>query len=328
MNIYITLDYELFLNDITGDVDHCLIIPTKELLKVLEKHQVKATFFVDMAYLYRVNELRSLYANLQEDYKKVVAQVKELSSCGQSIGLHLHPQWFYSDFNGKEWIIDFNHYKLSDMEPSLAKERFISCYNTLCEITNTRIDSFRAGGYSIQGYNEFIEIIDSLGICKDSSVLYKEKNLSPLHYYDYTGLNNSDVFCFQDSVTTPTPSGQFKEYPISTTTVGYLNYCRNRFKMMTLKNNNNWGNGGDLPGKHTSSFIKKIFKGIGSSMRVCATLDYQSFLYCNKVYSDYRRDQKKDLVMIGHPKNFSSESLGMLDDFIGRTKENNIYATI
>ena len=64
MNIYITLDYELFLNDITGDVDHCLITPTQELLKILDKHNVKATFYVDMAYIYRLNELRDKYSIL------------------------------------------------------------------------------------------------------------------------------------------------------------------------------------------------------------------------------------------------------------------------
>ena len=328
MNIYITLDYELFLNDITGDVDNCLITPTRELLKVLDKHQIKATFFVDMAYVFRLNELRGQYRSLESDYEKVVSQVRELASQGQLIGLHLHPQWFYSQFNGKEWVIDFDHYKLSDMDNNLARQRFIECHQMLCEIINDNVDSFRAGGYSIQGFDGFSDIMKTRRIVKDSTVLYKEKNLTPLHYYDYSRINNSDSYLFDQDIIIPTEHGNIREFPISTTATDYLHYCKIRYKMMTLKNNNNWGNGGDYPGKHTTSFIKKVFSGIGKSMRVCASLDYQSFLHCDRVYLDYKKEQKNDLVMIGHPKNFSPASLSYIDLFVERPKDNNEYKTI
>ena len=48
MNIYITLDYELFLGPKTGSVDKCLIEPTYNLCKVVSKHGSKMVFFIDV----------------------------------------------------------------------------------------------------------------------------------------------------------------------------------------------------------------------------------------------------------------------------------------
>lgn len=328
MNIYITLDYVLFLNDFTGDVNHCLLIPTRELLKVLDKHHVQATFFVDMAYVYRLNELRSQYPSKQKDYDDVTEQVKELAQKGQKVGLHLHPQWFYSNYNGKEWIVDFDHYKLSDMPEQEAYEKFVACKEMLEELIDIPIDSFRAGGYSIQTFKPFAKLMRELQIKSDSSVLYKSKNLSNLHYYDYSVVSTSDSYCFKDDIAVKEDRGEFKEYPISTSAFGYLSYCFLKIKMHNIADNSNWGNGGDLPSNHRKSFVKKIFMKMLKKSIMPASIDYQGFVYCEKVFKRYQKGEKKDLVIIGHPKNFSPASLSMLDGFIAETKEKNSYRVI
>lgn len=328
MNIYITLDYELFLNDTTGDVDHCLITPTKELLKVLDKYQIKATFFVDMAYIYRLNELREQYTSLQEDYDKVVQQVKELAKNGQKLGLHIHSQWFYSTYNGKEWVIDFYHYKLSDMPENEACKKFAQCHKMLETLTGNDIDSFRAGGYSIQTFEPFARLMKEQGIKRDSSVLYKSKNLSKLHYYDYTSIASSDSYLFNDDVTKMTERGDFVEYPISTSSFNYITYCQSRAKMHKMGNNKNWGNGGDLPNRHRNAFIKNIFNRMVNPIIMPASIDYQSFVFCDKVFNRYLKSGKKDFVIIGHPKNFSPASLAMLDSFVGINKKAHHFQTI
>lgn len=328
MNIYITLDYELFLNDITGDVDHCLITPTKELLKVLDKHQVKATFFVDMAYIYRLNELRKQYTSLQEDYDKVVQQVKELAENGQKIGLHIHSQWFYSSFNGKEWAIDFDHYKLSDMPEDEACDKFVLCKKMLEEITGCDIESFRAGGYSIQTFQPFARLMKEQGVKRDSSVLYKAKNLSKLHYFDYTSISSSDSYLFKDDVTKMDEKGDFMEYPISTSSFNYITYCQSKVQMQRMKENNNWGNGGDLPSHHRNAFIKNIFNRMIKPIIMPASIDYQSFVYCDRVFKRYLKKGRKDLVIIGHPKNFSPASLTMLDTFLEKNNKTHHFQTI
>lgn len=328
MNIYITLDYELFLNDITGDVDHCLITPTRELLKVLDRHQVKATFFVDMAYIYRLEELRNQYQSLQEDYVKVTSQVKDLALRGQKIGLHLHPQWFYSEYNGKEWIVDFDHYKLSDMPENEACDKFEVCHRMLEEMIGRKVDSFRAGGFSIQTFKAFPNMMKKCDITKDSTVTYKGQMLSKLHYFDYTSLQSPEVYQFEDDIVVPVKNGSITEYPISSYRMDFFTYCFKRYKFHHATNNSNWGNGGDLPANRRSGFIHSLLRKMKPTVGVGASIDYQSFFNLEYVYRKYKNGGRKTLVILGHPKNLSPLSLNYLDAFIQRTKETESFKTI
>ena len=156
MNIIITLDYELFLNDITGTVNNCLIKPMQEIQKICEKHDFKLTIFVDAAYLYRLTELKKDYPALEEDYKNTVDNIKWLAKLGHDIQLHIHPQWYYSNYNGKEWILDWDHYKLSDMPRDYAFEVFGKSKELLDSIIEYKTTLFRAGGYSIQDFDTII----------------------------------------------------------------------------------------------------------------------------------------------------------------------------
>lgn len=328
MNIYITLDYELFLNDITGDVDHCLIIPTQELLKVLNKYQVKATFFVDMAYIYRLNELRNDYPTLQEDWEKVTDQVQSLASQGQEVGLHLHPQWFYSEFNGTEWVVDFEHYKLSDMPENDACEKFEVCHKMLEEIIGSKVDSFRAGGFSIQTFKSFYQIMMKCGITKDSTVNYKGRLLSKLHYFDYSSLREPDIYQFTDDILVPVNNGSIKEFPISTSNIDLLTYIMKRYKYHRAQGNKNWGNGGDFPSNRRTGFIQSLLRKMKPMVRVGACIDYQSFFNIDFVYKKYRDAGRQSLIVLGHPKNLSPFSLNFLDEFIMKTKELESFKTI
>jgi peptidoglycan/xylan/chitin deacetylase (PgdA/CDA1 family) len=328
MNIYITLDYELFLNDITGDVDHCLIIPTKELMKVLDNYQIKATFFVDMAYVYRLNELCSLYPSLQEDYEKVTSQVKTLADQGHKIGLHLHPQWFYSNYNGKEWIVDFEHYKLSDLTEEEACQKFETCHLMLERIIGRKVDSFRAGGFSIQTFGAFHLMMKKCGITKDSTVTYKSRLLSKLHYYDYSKLQSPEIYKFNDDIVEPVENGTITEYPISTSRMGFLPYCYKRYIFHKKKNNNNWGNGGDLPSNRRAGFIHSFLSKIRLSVEVGASIDYQSLFNLNYVYNNYKKDGRESLVILGHPKNFSPLSLESLNSFIDKVIKTDSFKTL
>lgn len=326
MNIYITLDYELFMNDRTGDVENCLITPTNELLKVLDKYRVKAVFFVDAAYIYRLNELKSSHKKLESDFLSVSKQIRELVLKGHTIALHIHPQWFYAEYNGNQWLMDFEHYKLSDIEPeNLAEDYFKKCYSLLSELSNSKITAFRAGGYSIQSFKHFEKMLRDCAINHDSSVLPGMKNLSHLHYYDYTKVKNTDSYSFSGDVSQPDINGENIEHPISTGRVSYFRYCYYRFKYGRIKGNNNWGNGGPRPAKGRKKFLKNVLAKAKLTVPVSATIDYQSFFFCDLLYKEYLTKDKKDFVIIGHPKNFSPVSLAALDDFLSRTWENNTY---
>lgn len=119
-----TFDYELYLGPETGTVENCLIKPIEALLSVFDKYGAKGTFFVDCAYLYKLNELRQKHTSLQQDYDMVSENLKMLAANGHEIQMHFHPQWLYSDYANGKWKLDFEHYKLSDVEPALLNKAF------------------------------------------------------------------------------------------------------------------------------------------------------------------------------------------------------------
>ena len=327
MNIYITLDYELYLGGRTGTVENCLIIPTHRLLELLAKHSVKATFFVDAAYLYRLQELKGNYSSLEEDYCQVSEQIETIVKKGHAIGLHIHPQWFYSTYDGKKWVMDFAHYKLSDMPQNDADRYFEACYKLLRDISGYNISSFRAGGYSIQAYDDFALMMRKCGLKNDSSVLFRMKNYSKLHYFDYSHVKDTDSYVFSNDLTEEDPKGEYCEYPITTERVSYFRYCYLRYKYGRKADNKNWGDGGISVDMKSHSFIKNMIRKTKWFIYVSATLDYQSFFFFDIVFRSLKRRKKGDFVVIGHPKNFSLASLEMIDTFI-KANRDCVYKTL
>ena len=60
MDIYITLDYEIYFGAKHGTVEKCIIYPTEELTKVADKHQIKLVQFVDIGFILKLNEYRKI----------------------------------------------------------------------------------------------------------------------------------------------------------------------------------------------------------------------------------------------------------------------------
>jgi len=324
-SIYITLDYELFLNDITGDVEHCLVTPTSKFIEIMLRHGACATFFIDAAYLLRLNVLKDTYPALNDDFEKVTTQIKMIISRGHKIALHLHPQWFYSDYDGANWHIDFDHYKMSDLPQEEADRYFVDSLNLLKSLSGKDIDAFRAGGYSIQSYESFPDILVRNGINKDSSVLFGMKNLSHLHYYDYTSLTVPEIYKFDRDILCRAQDGVITEYPIATAKMSFLRYCYYKIKNRRIIDNSNWGNGGDIPSNRKKGFIINLKKKFGRPIYAPATIDYQSFTFTDYVLKQVQR-KSSNIVVIGHPKNFSPATLAYLESLLNN--KNFIFKTI
>lgn len=328
MDIYLTLDYELFLNDISGDVDHCLITPGNALLDLCDRQGIKATFFVDAAFLYRLEELKNEHPVLLQDLRKVSNHIQDIVKRGHSIGLHIHSQWYYSEFDGIKWNIDFDHYKLSDMPQDLADEKFQASTDLLKKISGADITSFRGGGFSIQDYKSFPAIMLRNGITKDTTANYKAKLITKLHSFDYTSLKSSDHYSFESDILVPVANGAMTEYPIASARELYIIYCYNRYKYSKAADNQNWGNGGDLPGKASAGFIKNIFRKLAWTVGVGASIDYQSYFHLRHVYTDLCRKGRKDMVILGHPKNLSPASLKYFEQFVIDVKKDDNFKTL
>ena len=318
MNIYITLDYELFVNDNTGDVEHCLIIPSNKFLDVCDKYGVKSTFYVDSAYLYRLNELKDKYESLNRDFETVSKQVKDIVNRGHKVALHIHSQWYYAQYDGNKWKMDFDHYKLSDMPREKADKLLTASLRLLKEISGQQIDSFRAGGYSIQGYKSFPEIFVKNGIYKDSSALCGERLISSLHDFDYSSVKTGKCYSFANDITIADDRGRMTEYPISTFKMPFLSYCLARIKNNRTPNNTTWGNGGDKATKKGSSFIKHLMAKLINGVNCIATFDYPNCCEMDYWCKNIDNNSIEDLVIITHPKLLSTLSIKNLDIFLNK----------
>lgn len=327
MKIYLTLDYELYLGSKTGSVQNCLFIPTAALLEVLDKYGIKATFFVDAAYLLRMSQLKESNCRLQDEYMQVCKHIASLSEGGHSIQMHFHPQWLYSQHDGKEWEMDFEHYKMSDLEQCECCHLFEKSYNLLQSLSKKPITSFRAGGYSIMNFADYTELFGRLGIKNDSSALRGRYADSIYQKYSYLDIPLLTKYNFSTDITEKDDSGSFVEYPIATgRTKGIVSTMRiikeklsHHDKSLTRK----WGDGksvGSVSDKQSSYLIRNLKSAFSTSIEI-ASIDNMGaslenvFNYSNKHYKG------EDFVIIGHPKNITLYSLQMFEVFVNNHKE-------
>lgn len=330
MKIYLTFDYELFVNDNTGDIDNCLIIPTNKLLEVFDRQGVKATFFIDMAYAFRLDELKDEYHNLGTDYNKFCKQVHEIREHGHEIALHLHPQWFYAVYDGEKWCMDFDHYKLSDMPHEEADKKFDLCCKLLRDMSGYDVKSFRAGGFSIQGYTGFYDAMKRNRLINDSSVLFGEKQITPLHSYDYSQVEKSEPYHFSNEVALSDENGEFVEFPISTISMSLIKYCASKIKWKLVKDSsfNRWGNGGDNSDRRNKEFKDNVKRRIKEGVKTWASADGRLTEFLPLFVKDKMASCQDNLVVLGHPKLASVGSIRNLELFIEQNKQKHIFSTI
>ncbi|KAA3703073.1 polysaccharide deacetylase family protein, partial [Bacteroides salyersiae] len=194
MKILITLDYELFMGKKTGSVESCLLSPMNSFISMLDRYGIKATIFVDAAYLLRLSELKDKHDKLKSDFELISDHLKCLEQDGHDIQLHFHPQWIYSDYDSKQWIMDFEHYKLSDLPENVLRTSFYSARLLLEEIIGKKIIAFRAGGYSLPTYSGYIDLFKLNGIKIDSSVLRGAYVDSKYQKYDYRNIPKASIY--------------------------------------------------------------------------------------------------------------------------------------
>lgn len=321
MNAYITLDYELFLGERTGDVMSCLIRPMEELCKLAKEHGIILNVFADAAYLIRLNQLSSKWPQLHKDYEIVTDNLRMLDQQGHFIQLHLHPQWLYSNYDGEEWEMDRDHYKLSDLPFEEQQSLIIEGVNLLNALIQKPVSAYRAGGYSIKNFAQLSEVFKKMGIRYDTSVLRGEKASTKYHEFDYSNIPLMSSYSFS---TTPTErnEGDFVELPISTKVVSSLKYLiekrRTDKRICNDSSMKQWGNGVGIgyPGSSIEKLMIKLTKLIGKKA-IRATIDGNGGSNLEKVYQYCLQKYSGDcFVIIGHPKLTTPFSLKCLGEFV------------
>lgn len=324
MNIYLTLDYELYMGDHVGTVQKCLIEPTDILIRLFDRYNAKCTFFVDAAYLYQLNKVRVSYDNLNRDFLLIKKQLKHLVLCGHDIQLHIHPQWYYAEYTGKDWKLNTSFYKLSDLKKEEAIDFFLKSKLLLEAIVEKPIIAFRAGGYSIQTLEYLQELFSKTGVIIDSSVLSMKKANGPCQVYDYSNIDSGKEYFFNYDVTIPIKTGVFMEMPITTVKNSLFKYVINYIKYKLIKpcNKITYGDGAAVSNHFFSNRKKNWLAKICriweySKENVVASLDNGKSMYLMDIY--HKQKKEKFIVIIGHPKNLSRVSLIDTEKFLKET---------
>lgn len=323
---YITLDYELGMGIATGTPEKCLIEPMNHLIAMTDKFGIKTNVFVDAAYLLQLRKLKDQYPQLQKDFETVTSHLRKLDSEGHAVQLHLHPQWLFSSYDGEKWLLDFDHYKLSDMLLEDQKQLIIDGVSLLNGLVSRKVKAFRAGGYSIENFSDLYDTFLTVGINIDSSVLRGEHTIGKYQTYDYRKVPSKSKWCFYYNHKEENISGKMTEYPISTLVVPSVLYLFNKQKkhkeFEDVKSSKlKWGDGVGIgyPGNRILVLNKKIGMFFGKKS-IRASIDIGVDL--EKVYNYSTSFYKgEDFVIIGHPKALSPFTIDVLEKFIKNHKE-------
>ena len=195
INICISFDYELFFGKNYYNEEITLFQPTDRILELLDKEQVKGTFFADVC---------SVTQNKKyEKYEYVSCfeqQVKKAKQNGNDIQLHIHPNWLNTSLNGAQWDFDIDSYRIhtfgfDDGENSaktIIKNGKTYLEGLLREVdSNYKCIAYRAGGYSIQPHDELFAALRENGILIDSSVCRHVKATTEANWYNFRRLPNN-----------------------------------------------------------------------------------------------------------------------------------------
>jgi peptidoglycan/xylan/chitin deacetylase (PgdA/CDA1 family) len=324
MKIFITLDYELVLGSQTGSVQSCLVKSSEALCQMLQKYGVPVTFFVDCAYLLRMRELKDDYPTLQKDYEDVVSNLQYLQKQGHSLQYHFHPQWLYSTYGDDGWHMDYDHYKLSDVEETKLRKDFHEGIKLLESITQEKPVAFRAGGFSLTTCDYYIDLFKDNDIHIDSSVNGGKVN-SKLHSYDYSKAPKRTFWRFNKDVNIPDDNGLFKEYSITRVgrnRLGLFNML-DRYKLKAMYDSTiEYCDGGGAEFSKFDTF-KKYFPQLFQFGQQFMTMDI--FYSCALVqqYETVSKTNEDHIVVIGHPKHLSDAAINNTEQFIIRALKDN-----
>jgi hypothetical protein len=324
MKILLTLDYELFLGKTTGSVQKCLIEPMERLQEETKRWSPKFTLFVDAVYLYRLKMYGNTYPELQKDFELITEHLKRLQAQGHDIQLHIHPHWWFSHYDGKRWILDNEHYKLSDLTEKDAQEVFLTSKECLETILGKKVIAFRAGGFSAQPTERMAQLFAENNMIIDSSVYPGNNYDSPHQKYDYRNCPDKPWYRFEKDICKEEKEGKLIEIPLTVYRLSPLFYWMlSIIKLQKLQKHRHLGDGTSVRTTHNSIWERLTHKTAGF-----ATIDGYKISYLYKAYRKALAESRTLFCVIGHPKLTTPYSAKQLGQFCAKVAGEAEFITI
>lgn len=306
--VILSFDYELFFGIKSGTVRKTLIDPTNMLLDCMDSVGAKGNFFIDYLMFERMEQLSD--KRTLDDLKLLKDQVKEMVRRGHRIELHLHPHWIDAKYNGDgTWdYSDYTHYSLYSLSPEQRKKMFkegTEYLNDLAReiVPNYKICAFRAGGWTIQPFEELTNCFKDNGIKIDSSVMFGACRDNKYSKYDFRTAPNKETYKFADDVCKEVCLGDFIEVPISVYNKTFLMKIVDKIVHLFVKEDKCV-----TDGTHLRYDLPNVKKEIGIFEPRRAPYSLTGLIPC--VFSFmYLLDKRKLITIIDHPKDFKMSAL-------------------
>jgi hypothetical protein len=333
-SILLTFDFELFLGERSGSVQKCMIEPTKELLKCIEKHKMSTVFFVDTLYLYRLNEISKSNLKAKNDFDTIISLLQEVIDLGGYIFHHLHPNWldaiYLEEYN--EWdISNKDRFALSNLSSEEVSTVFKYSEEIITLIYNGKnkpeISGFRAGGLFAQPFNHYKEQMEKYNILIEMTVLKNSKGEGEngIRKFDFSTYPDEIIYNFSDDLLVKDEKGKFVEIIMDQFKLKGISKILNGIYYRKNVNKVSWKRWGD--GKASGNVVQATTR---SNKFLCE--ETYSIELLNKMKAlFYVNELKKEnlLHLISHPKFFSQENIDALDVFLTKaTKKYNIQTDV
>lgn len=238
-NIILSFDYELFLGRDSGTVQKSLIGPTEKVLSLLKRNRLSAIFFIDTMYLCRLQEMAGIYPAARKDYALISDQLRRMVGEGHEVFIHLHPHWLDANYDPEtnRWdLSDHRRYCFSSLTDAEKEAAFHDSCQVLHDILGSRhitLDTYRAGGWCIQPFEEFHPYFREYGIRYECSVIPGKWYASDAHQYDFSKAPDRAIYAFDRDIMVENASGPFTALTISVIDVPrWISYLDNKVNVL------------------------------------------------------------------------------------------------
>lgn len=334
IDIIITIDYEIFGNG-TGDVKHCIIEPTNQILDICNRYGVKLTIFFEICEYWafkkveekgKLSHLKYSPSHLME--KQAIRAIKE----GHDVQLHLHPQWLGAKYKNKKWYVNFKYWRLPKLPHGLGSfDDILSLRGLLyrgkrdLEKLLKPIDpgykciALRAGGLCIQPSENIIRAMKDVGLTIDSSVGKGLVNENCPYYVNFkNAYSHHKPWPVEKDIAKKSPknNSNILEMPIYTkylNNIGTLNIAKivKKFRRNEQK----------FPSGCTGTFVtnfakknnpnpilKKLFQKRIVQWDFCNLTTKEMVIFLDDIIktTDYKF-KSTPIIMIGHAKTFTNK---------------------
>ena len=328
LKLFLTFDHELPLGGLKTTYEASLFEPTRKLMNLANKLDVKITLFTDILCGNRFKEWD--YTNFYTPYKD---QIHEALKEGHDVQLHIHPHWLTTNYKNGTYLpsTDFglsdfsNNLEYNGVEGIISKS--IDDLNELCISANPAYKclAYRAGGFNIAPETKrIITALYNQGIRYDSSMARGYYFKSGISKVDFRELPKSSNWIIDpENFHSATDSEGILEVPIAT--MGKTLFeVPTRFKLKKYAYR--------APESHGTMIHEENQKDIKAKMKMLfaarmLTFDNHtlSLEYLMRIIryniKKYKSSEVLMLSIISHPKTMGKYSFELMENFVNEIRK-------